>query len=78
MLELLGAVAEFERALLLERQIEGIRRAQALGKYRGRKPTAREKKAEIEDLLSSGLGATEVARRLGIAHSSVYRVSSGG
>ena len=77
-LQLLGAIAEFERALMLERQIEGIRRAQALGKYRGRKPTAREKKAEIEDLLSSGLDATEVARRPGIARSSVYRVSSGG
>ena len=77
-LQLLGAIAEFERALMLERQIEGIRRAQALGKYRGRKPSAREKRSEIDALLAAGLGATEVAKKLGIARSSVYRAASGG
>lgn len=77
-LQLLGAIAEFERALMLERQIEGIRRAQALGKYRGRKPSARGKRPEIEALLAAGVGATEVARKLGIARSSVYRVAAGG
>lgn len=76
-LQVLGAIAEFERALMLERQIEGIRRAQALGKYRGRKPSVREKKNEIEALLASGLGATQVAKRLGIARSSVYRIANG-
>jgi DNA invertase Pin-like site-specific DNA recombinase len=35
----LGAVAEFERALILERQREGIALAKAAGKYKGRKPT---------------------------------------
>ena len=75
-LQLLGAIAEFERALMLERQVEGIRRAQALGKYRGRKPTARAKKNEIRDLLDAGHGATVVARMLGIARSSVYRIAS--
>jgi DNA invertase Pin-like site-specific DNA recombinase len=77
-LQLLGAIAEFERALMLERQIEGIRRAQALGKYRGRKPTARARKEEIVRLLNEGHGATVVARKLGIARSSVYRIVSGG
>ena len=76
MLQLLGAIAEFERALMLERQVEGIRRAQALGKYRGRKPTARAKKNEIRDLLDAGHGATVVARMLGLARSSVYRIAS--
>jgi len=77
-LQLLGAIAEFERALMLERQIEGIRRAQALGRYRGRKPTARARKEEIVNLLKEGHGATVVARKLGIARSSVYRIASGG
>lgn len=77
-LQLLGAIAEFERALMLERQIEGIRRAQALGKYRGRKPTARAKKEEIVRLLGTGKGATAVAQQLGIARSSVYRIAGGG
>jgi DNA invertase Pin-like site-specific DNA recombinase len=77
-LQLLGAIAEFERALMLERQVEGIRRAQSQGKYRGRKPSVREKRSEIETLLASGLGATQVAKRLGIARSSVYRVAGGG
>ena len=73
-LQLLGAIAEFERSLMLERQIEGIRRAQSLGRYRGRKPSAREKLDEIRALLAQGVGATQVAKRLGIARSSVYRV----
>lgn len=77
-LQLLGAIAEFERALMLERQIEGIRRAQTLGKYRGRKPTARAKKEEIVSLLKDGHGATAVAEKLGIARSSVYRIAGAG
>ena len=38
MLQVLGAVAEFERAMMLERQREGIAKADADGKYKGRKP----------------------------------------
>lgn len=38
LLSMLGAVAEFERALILERQREGIALAKAEGKYKGRKP----------------------------------------
>jgi DNA invertase Pin-like site-specific DNA recombinase len=40
MLTMLRAVAEFERALMLERQLEGIAKAKAEGKYKGRAPTA--------------------------------------
>lgn len=76
-LQPLGAIAEFDRALMLERQIEGIRRAQALGKYRGRKPTVRAVKEQIVGLLAAGDGATVVARKLGIARSSVYRIAKG-
>lgn len=39
MLNMLGAVAEFDRSLILERQREGIAIAKRAGKYRGRGPT---------------------------------------
>lgn len=78
MLQVLGAVAEFERALMLERQREGIRKAQAAGKYKGRKPDVRARRAEIETLLATGVGPTAVAKRMGIARSSIYRIAHGG
>lgn len=74
MLNLLGSVAQFERELMLERQREGIAKAKAEGKYRGRAPTARAKTDEILDLRGQGLGATAIARELGISVRSVYRV----
>src|ERR1035438_661616 len=39
LLSMIGAVAEFERAMILERQREGITLARAAGKYKGRKPS---------------------------------------
>jgi DNA invertase Pin-like site-specific DNA recombinase len=76
MLQVLGAVAEFERAMMLERQREGIAKARADGKYKGRKPTAQAKAVEVEALLKAGVSPTEVARRLGIGRSSVYRIAT--
>ena len=74
MLTLLGGVAEFERSIMLERQREGIAKAKAAGKYRGRKPTAKAKAKEVLGLHAEGLGATEIARRVGIGRASVYRI----
>jgi len=74
MVTMLGAVAEFERGLLLERQKEGVARAKADGKYKGRKPTARAKAAEVLKLADEGLQRTEIAERLDIGVASVYRV----
>jgi DNA invertase Pin-like site-specific DNA recombinase len=74
MLTVLGGVAEFERSIMLERQREGIAKAKAAGKYKGRKPTARTQAAEIKRLQGEGVGATEIAQRLGIGRASVYRV----
>jgi DNA invertase Pin-like site-specific DNA recombinase len=73
MLQVLGAVAEYERALMLERQREGIAKAKAQGKYKGRARTAMAKAGEVEALLAKGVNPTEVARKLGIGRSSVYR-----
>ncbi len=73
MLNVLGSVAQFEREMMLERQREGIAKAKADGKYKGRAPTARAKTDEILDLRGQGLGAMAIARELGISVRSVYR-----
>jgi DNA invertase Pin-like site-specific DNA recombinase len=72
MLQVLGAVAVHERASMLERQREGIAKAKAEGKYKGRARTAMAKAGEVEKLLAVGLNPTEVAGKLGIGRSSVY------
>ena len=71
---MIGAVATFEREMMLERQREGIARAKQEGRYRGRKPTARARSAEIEALKADGVRPVEIARRLGIGRASVYRI----
>ena len=74
---MIGAIAEFEREMMLERQREGIAKAKRAGKYKGRKPTARAKSKEIAGLKAQGLGAADIARQLGIGRASVYRVLAG-
>lgn len=73
MLTMLAAVAEFERDLMKERQAEGIAKAQGDGKYKGRKPSARNQAEEVKSLASQGVSAAEIARRLKIGRTSVYR-----
>ncbi len=74
LLTMLGAIATFERELMLERQREGISKAKAEGRYKGRAPTAKAKSAQVVDLHRSGIGPVEIARRLQIGRSSVYRI----
>ena len=75
MLNLLGSIAQFEREIMLERQREGIAKAKADGKYRGRKPTEADKVAEINRLVSvEGVSPTEAAKRAGVARATAYRV----
>lgn len=74
MLTILGGVAEFEREIMLERQREGIAKAKAEGKYKGRAPTARSKGDEVLALYQQGVGGTEIAKKLGIGRASVYRI----
>jgi DNA invertase Pin-like site-specific DNA recombinase len=71
-LDMLGVFAECETNLRRERQIEGIAAAKSRGVYRGRKPSVNT--AEIQRLrLEDKLGATEIARRLGVGRATVYR-----
>ena len=74
-LSMLGVFAEFENNSRRERQLEGINAAKARGVYKGRKPTI--KPEEVRRLRKEGLGATEIARKLGVGRASVYRVLQG-
>ena len=59
--------------MLLEKQREGIARAKEEGKFRGRKPTAREKQPEIQRMHAEGMKPDAIASELGISRMSVYR-----
>jgi DNA invertase Pin-like site-specific DNA recombinase len=74
LLTVFGAIAEFERGVMLQRQKEGIAAAKAQGKYKGRKPTARVRQTEVSLLHSQGIGAAQIAKTLGIGRASVYRM----
>ena len=74
MLAVIGAVGQAEREAMLERQREGIAKAKAQGRYKGRVPTARRKATEIVRLKKAGVMPSEIASRLGIGRASVYRV----
>ena len=69
-----GVVAQFEREIMLERQREGIARAKAAGKYKGRSPTALACTANVVSLAAQGLGAVEIAKRTGMHRQSVWRI----
>jgi DNA invertase Pin-like site-specific DNA recombinase len=74
MLTIIGGIAQFERKIMLERQREGIAKAKGEGKYKGRKPKLFAKADEVRALRQSGVGATEIAKRLGIGRKTVYRL----
>ena len=69
---MLSVFAEFETNLRKERQMEGIKKAKEKGVYKGRK-----RSIDIEtvrQMRDEGMGATAIARVLGIDRTSVYRV----
>jgi DNA invertase Pin-like site-specific DNA recombinase len=66
-------MAQFEREMMLERQREGIAKAKAQGKYKGRKPTARAKAQDAIRLFKEGKKVAHTASELGIGRGSVYR-----
>lgn len=74
LLTVFAAMAQFEREVMLQRQREGIVAAKAAGKYKGRAPTAQRKRDDVHVLRGQGVGASEIARKLGISRASVYRI----
>jgi DNA invertase Pin-like site-specific DNA recombinase len=73
-LNIIGAIAQFERENMLERQKIGIAAAKAAGKYKGRNPGARNRAPAIRELAAQGVTKIEIAKALKISERSVYRV----
>lgn len=76
LLTMFAAIAQWERELMVARQREGIQKAKAAGRYRGRAPTARRKAARMYELSQEGLKPSEIAVKLGVSRASVYRILS--
>jgi DNA invertase Pin-like site-specific DNA recombinase len=72
-LNMFSAIAQFEVEIQKERQREGIAKARAEGKYKGRKPTARAKSSEVLRLYQEGNHVSQIAKALGISRASIYR-----
>lgn len=74
MLTMLGGIATFEREIMLERQREGIAKAKAEGKYKGRKATAQARAPEVISLYEAGKRPIDIIKETGISHASVFRI----
>lgn len=76
LLSMLGAVAEFERSMILERQREGIAIAKAKGKYKGRKAALSDEQAtDLKAMRQAGESVTAIAKHFGISRQTVYNYS---
>ena len=77
LLSVMGAVAEFERELILERQREGIAIAKAKGVYKRKRKTGTPAKIEeAKKLIATGASQSEAARRVGIGRTTLFRYLS--
>lgn len=75
MLTMMGAFAEFEREIMLERQKEGIAKAKEEGKYAGRKPLPAEIESAVQVYLETGVSKVWIAKKLNIGEATVYRIA---
>jgi DNA invertase Pin-like site-specific DNA recombinase len=74
MLSVMGAFAEFERALIRERQREGIALAKKKGVYKGRKKAlSAEQVVQLRARLSTGVSKAQVAREFHISRETLYQ-----
>ncbi len=74
MLSIMGAVAEFERSLIKERQREGIAQAKKKGLYKGRKKAlSQDQLALLLQRVESGEAKTQIAEDLGISRETLYK-----
>jgi DNA invertase Pin-like site-specific DNA recombinase len=75
MLTIMGGVAEFERAMIRERQLEGIAKAKQAGKYRGRQSTMTVAQVQaIRDRVTAGAKKAALAREFGVTRQTIYNV----
>jgi DNA invertase Pin-like site-specific DNA recombinase len=76
-LQIIGSVAEFERAIIRKRQAEGIAKAKNRGVYENRKRKSTINVKRVKGLRDEGLNNTEIAAHMGISRMSVYRSLNG-
>lgn len=75
MLTIMGGVAEFERAMIRERQLEGIALAKQAGKYTGRKSTMSETQVQaIRNRATAGENKSALAREFGVTRQTIYNL----
>jgi DNA invertase Pin-like site-specific DNA recombinase len=72
-LNMMVSVAQFEREMMKERQVEGIKRAQAEGKYKGRVPKAMQHADKVKALVAAGVDRVKIQEQLGMSKASYYR-----
>ena len=73
LLSILGAFAEFEREMILERQREGIKIAKKAGKYKGRVKTIRgDRLSKVDELRAQGIAISDIARQVGTSRQTIY------
>ena len=72
-LNMMVSVAQFEREMMKERQVEGIKRAQAEGKYKGRVPKAMRQADKVKALVAAGVDRVKIQEQLGMSKASYYR-----
>ena len=78
MLSVMGAFAEFERALIKERQHEGIAQAKKRGAFKGRKKSLSQAEiAEVRRRIANGRIKAQVAREFGISRQTLYQYLRG-
>jgi DNA invertase Pin-like site-specific DNA recombinase len=79
MLSVMGAFAEFERALIHERQREGIALAKQRGAYKGRKKSLSQAEiVQLRERLTTGMSKAQAAREAGISRETLYQYLRGG
>lgn len=73
LMAMIGAVAEFERSLILERQREGIEQAKKINVYKGRVPIDQETIEKARQMVNDGMSKVVVAKKLGIGRTTLYK-----
>ena len=78
MLSVMGAVHEFERALIKKRQLEGIALAKKRGVFKGRKKSLSQTEvAQLHQRITAGMSKAQVAREFGISRQTLYQYLRG-
>lgn len=76
--QILGSFAQFERSIIRSRQKEGIAKAKAAGKYKGRAPSLTSSQIKLaEERVALGVPKAQVARELGVSRQTLYRGLAG-